>query len=81
MDITKVGAQIVATDPNDYPPDEYDFSSIHAREKVTTTHVVISDLANPNMKYTCLLAEFTGAGVPIVTQAAIKAFLRPIIGS
>jgi hypothetical protein len=81
MIVQKIGAQIVVTDPDGYPPQDYDITSMHAREKVTPTTTTITDLANPNVIYTSLNSNFSGDSGPIATQSAIKAYLREIIGS
>jgi hypothetical protein len=81
MTVEKIGAQLVVTDPDGYPAGDYDITSLHAREKVTPTTTTITDLANPNVIYTSLNSNFNGDSGPIATQSAIRAYLRPIVGS
>ena len=81
MKVEKIGAAIVITDSTEYPGQEHDVTSMHARSKVTATHTVITDLANSNLIWSCPNLDFLSDVGSVTDQASIKAYLRPIIGS
>jgi len=81
MKVEKIGYQIVITDSTEYPGQSHDITSIHSREKVTATHTVITDLANSNLIWSCPNADFESDVGSVTDQAAIKTYLRQIIGS
>jgi hypothetical protein len=81
MKVILVGKQLVITSPDGYTVgQEFDVTALHAREKVTATNVMVTDLANPQYKWGCILADFEGDTGPITDEASIKTYLRNIVG-